>query len=232
MIILEARFGLEGYAFWFKLLETLGDTDGHYFRAGNTADLEYLAAKCRLTSDRVTEILVLLADLEAIDKPLWDTERGIWSDNFTRRLSHVYGKRATEIPPKPQLPARKIDESVLSGAEMAQREVKRSKGKKRKEKEDAVAKAPPPPPVKYLDGVYLTDIEYSKLVGYLGDKEAVDGLIRELDIYLVGKPADFYVSHYKTIRKWHEQRIKKAVADKKSGKGEIDERYDIFNGNG
>lgn len=31
IFILESKYGNDGYAFWFKLLEILGDTEGHYY---------------------------------------------------------------------------------------------------------------------------------------------------------------------------------------------------------
>ena len=35
IFILENTYGNDGYAFWFKLLELLGDTEGHYYECEN-----------------------------------------------------------------------------------------------------------------------------------------------------------------------------------------------------
>lgn len=43
--ILENRFGNDGYAFWFKLLEILGESEGHFYDCSNLSNWEYLLAK-------------------------------------------------------------------------------------------------------------------------------------------------------------------------------------------
>ena len=100
MLILEQRYGNDGYAFWFKLLETIGATPGHCIDCGNDDEWEFLQAKTRLTGDKCREILQLLAKLNAIDKDLW-AEKKVWSQNFVDGILPVYVKRTTETPVKP-----------------------------------------------------------------------------------------------------------------------------------
>ena len=45
MFILEQKYGNDGYAFWFKLLELLGTTEGHFLHLENSADWEFLHPK-------------------------------------------------------------------------------------------------------------------------------------------------------------------------------------------
>ena len=45
MFIIEQKYGNDGYAFWFKLLELLGDTAGHYIDLNDEATQEFLQAK-------------------------------------------------------------------------------------------------------------------------------------------------------------------------------------------
>ncbi|WP_350340237.1 Lin1244/Lin1753 domain-containing protein [Paraflavitalea speifideaquila] len=71
LFIVEQKFGNDGYAFWFKLLEFIGTQDGHYLDCNNVADMEFLQAKTRLSSETIYQILDLLAGLEAIDRELW-----------------------------------------------------------------------------------------------------------------------------------------------------------------
>jgi hypothetical protein len=86
MFILENNFGNDGYAFWFKVLELLGITDGHVYDCRNTADWEFLLAKTHVSEVLANSILKKLADLDAIDSELWD-KRLIWSDNFVKNLN-------------------------------------------------------------------------------------------------------------------------------------------------
>lgn len=97
---LESLFGNDGYAFWFKLLETLGTQEGLFFDCNKTPDWLFLIAKMRVSSDTATEILNTLAKIEAIDPELWD-KKIIWVQNFADRLKDVYKKRAADIPQKP-----------------------------------------------------------------------------------------------------------------------------------
>ncbi len=100
MFILENKFGNNGYAFWFKLLEILAITEGHYFRVENSIDWEFLLAKTKVSDETATEILNTLAGLEAIDKELWN-KKIIWVQNFVDNLSEVYRKRKISAPIKP-----------------------------------------------------------------------------------------------------------------------------------
>lgn len=45
MFILEQKYGNDGYAFWFKLLEMLGSTEGHFLSLKNGMEWEFLIAK-------------------------------------------------------------------------------------------------------------------------------------------------------------------------------------------
>ncbi len=102
LYIIENRFGNNGYAFWFKLLEILGTTDGHYYNCNDSSTWEFLLTKTRLNGVSATEILDMLAKLGAIDKDLWEI-RVIWSQNFVDRLNDVYSKRLIDKPIKPEI---------------------------------------------------------------------------------------------------------------------------------
>ena len=114
MAILEERYGNDGYAFWFKLLELLGRTEGHCFRAGKPIKLAYLASHTHLTVEIVTEILDLLAELEAIDPELWEAHI-IWCENFVDGLTPLYDKRAGELPKKPDICTGYDSNDTISG---------------------------------------------------------------------------------------------------------------------
>ncbi|NLU43235.1 MAG: DUF4373 domain-containing protein [Firmicutes bacterium] len=100
MYILDAKFGNNGYAFWFKLLELLGSTADHVYDCRNPAEWGFLVAKMRMDEDSVERILDTLAELDAIDPELWKY-RIIWSQNFVDRLADVYAKRKQDPPVRP-----------------------------------------------------------------------------------------------------------------------------------
>ena len=101
--ILEARWGNDGYAFWFKLLELLGDSSGFSFNCNRSADWEYLLSKTRVTEPVARAILDKLAEVEAIDAACWQ-QNIVWSDNFCRNLEPVFEKRKGQKPQKPEFP--------------------------------------------------------------------------------------------------------------------------------
>ena len=45
LTVLQSRFGNDGYAFWFKLLEKLASTEGHYIDCRNPTKWQLLLAK-------------------------------------------------------------------------------------------------------------------------------------------------------------------------------------------
>ena len=102
MAILEARWGNDGYAFWFKLLELLGDSNDFSFNCNSSSEWEYLLSKTRVTENAATAILGKLAEIDAIDSELW-AKKIIWSDNFVRNLQPVFERRKSAAPQKPAL---------------------------------------------------------------------------------------------------------------------------------
>lgn len=125
MFIIEQNYGNDGYAFWFKLLEMLGSTEGHALDLSKQENMEFLAAKTKLSSSFCGEIIDKLAVLGAIDANLWE-EKIVWSDNFVDNISEVYRKRTEEKPVKPSFYRKKQEQNAQSGVENLQSKVKES----------------------------------------------------------------------------------------------------------
>ena len=101
--ILESRFGNDGYAFWFKLLELLCKTDGHSYDCRSALDWEYLLGYTRVSAETAGQILDLLAGMGKIDQPLWADGQTIWCQALVENLRPVYEKRRRLPPEKPLL---------------------------------------------------------------------------------------------------------------------------------
>jgi DnaD/phage-associated family protein len=117
LTVLQSKFGNDGYAAWFKILERLGASDGHYYSCQLSVDWNYLVAKLGTTPISATEILNTLADLDAIDKELWG-KKVIWCQKFVNGLSEVYRKRDAEIPSKPIIDDGNITTTPISATEI------------------------------------------------------------------------------------------------------------------
>ena len=100
MFILQSRFGNNGYAFWFKLLEILSANINHIYDCRNTEDAEYMSALMQLPYDICVQILNLLAKLNAIDPELW-THKLIWCQNLVDHFDEIYQRRMNKKPEKP-----------------------------------------------------------------------------------------------------------------------------------
>lgn len=94
MFVIESKFGNDGYAVWFKILETLAKTDNHFINCNDESNLMYLAAKCKISEDRLMEIIEAIVKLGEIDSILWKQCRVIWSDKFIESIQDAYAKRS------------------------------------------------------------------------------------------------------------------------------------------
>jgi len=102
LFVLETNFGNDGYAFWFKLLELLGQTEFHLFDCGNSANWRFLLAKTHVSEETAAEIIQTLVDLDAIDREFWE-EKKIYCENFVQNISDVYKKRSLPLPTKERI---------------------------------------------------------------------------------------------------------------------------------
>ena len=98
---LESKYSHQGYAIWFKLLECLASTEDHYLKLSTNLHLQYVTSKLGISYELLIKILQDLAEIDAIDKMLWNKEKIIWSDNFVANLSTVYANRHRNLPIKP-----------------------------------------------------------------------------------------------------------------------------------
>lgn len=139
IFILESKFGNDGYAFWFKLLEILGESEGHYYNCSISNNWEYLLAKTRCDENTANEIIDTLISLGKIDGELWNEKRIVWCKNFVNNLSFAYNKRHVKLPSAPSFLHENYSsdavsvEKTTSESEFSER--KANKEKKRKEKE-------------------------------------------------------------------------------------------------
>lgn len=89
---LEAIYGNDGYAFWFKILELLGKTENHYYDCNEIGEWRYLLSYTKFSEEKANEILKLLAELKAIDYEMWEYKI-IFSEKFIDNLQQLYSRR-------------------------------------------------------------------------------------------------------------------------------------------
>jgi hypothetical protein len=133
LFILENRFQNDGYAVFYKIEEILAKTEGHCYDCSRLENWEYLLSKMGTTEEVVLAIIDKLADMDVIDKPLWQEKR-LWMQSFVDSIGDAYARRKVNIPEKPELMSALIPLSGQNDGINPQSKVKESKVKKSKEK--------------------------------------------------------------------------------------------------
>ena len=136
--ILQHLYGNDGYAFFYKLLEVLGDSEGHFYDCRDEISKEYLASKTHLSWISGAEILNKLNLMGIIDAELWDLGI-IWMDSFVESVKDAYRKRSVSVPEKPQA-------SSFLPPEMQHDDISTAGSTQSKVKESIVNNKPSPAP--------------------------------------------------------------------------------------
>ena len=97
MHVIQKKYGNDGYAAWFKLLEELGKARNHYIDISEETTLMFLASTFDIDEDKTILILTDLAKLGAINKFLFENFRVIWSEKFTNSIKDAYRKRTLKL---------------------------------------------------------------------------------------------------------------------------------------
>jgi len=93
MFYIENKYGNDGYAVWFKLLERLGKAEYHYLDLSNESELMFLSAKCKVSEDVLKSIILDLSKLGHFHIELWKEYSILWNQKFVDSISDAYNKR-------------------------------------------------------------------------------------------------------------------------------------------
>lgn len=138
MTIVQQKYGNDGYAFWFKLLEVLAQSEHHIYDMNTEENALYFYSRVNVPEDLGKEILELLSRLQAIDSELYENGY-IFSNNFIKNIEDAYRKRTSEVLKKEEVTALysiTTGGKGIKGARITQRKEKKSKVKENKEKEE------------------------------------------------------------------------------------------------
>ena len=141
---IEQKYGNDGYATWFKILETLAKTNYHYIDLRKKTELMFLAAKCKVSEEILQSIVSDLADFGKIDADLWKV-KVVYSSEFIESIYDAYRKRKIKPPVKTQLMAEVIRFTAEETRLMAENSADntQSKGKKSKVNKSKEEGGPP-----------------------------------------------------------------------------------------
>lgn len=97
MHIIETKYGNDGYATWFKLLEQLGKANNHYIDISDETNLMFLTSVFKIDEEKTLSILTDLSKLDAIDKFLFEEHNIIYSQKFVNSVQDAYRNRKNRV---------------------------------------------------------------------------------------------------------------------------------------
>jgi len=103
MFYLRDKYGNDGYAVWFMLLEELGKSEYHYLDLKDPVSLMYLSSQFKVTEDILNEIIECLVKFGEFDQDLWISENILFNQKFVENIKDAYKKRSNECIDKNSL---------------------------------------------------------------------------------------------------------------------------------
>ena len=226
-LILQNEFGNDGYAFWYKLLELLCESENQVYDYSNPASWRLLLAKTNVTDDIATKILQLLADLGTIDLELHKSKI-IWCQNLIENLELVYRRRSTGTPERPVIVS-KNPVNVNKKRQTKQYNTKQYNTKQYNTKQYNTKDTPPKKKYGEFNNVLLSDEEYQKLKDQFG-QPGVSQWIETLSIGIATHGYK-YKNHYATILNWERRdQVKSKEASGARGRGKREAPPNIMKG--
>jgi len=92
MQYIEHKYGNDGYATWVKILRELAVKNYHHLDLSNNRRLMMLAGKCKITEEKLVEIINDLCEMGEFDKDLWSV-KVLWNQKFVDSIQDAYKKR-------------------------------------------------------------------------------------------------------------------------------------------
>lgn len=193
MYFIENKYGNDGYATWYKILEKLGETEGHYLNLNQEEEVIYLASKCRVSEPQLLAIISDLARIGAFNKNLWE-HKIIWCQKFIDEIQDAYNRRNNKCTTFEDLCKHLIDLCILKPNKCKQSDDINTQSrveKNREEKRESPYRA-----FKHLE---LSKEEYEKLINFGYSKNQIDEILDSIENYKDNKK---YTSLYLTSKKW------------------------------
>lgn len=96
MFYVTQKYGNDGYATWFIIIEKLCDAEYHYLNLSDNMQLMYLTSQCRIDETKLKNILNDLAIFGSINIQLWTEKQIVWSQKLVDSINDAYKKRSNE----------------------------------------------------------------------------------------------------------------------------------------
>lgn len=189
MAFIENKYGNDGYATWFKILERLAESDYHYLSLNEEMSIMFLAAKCRVSETVLLSIIDDLCKIKVFNKIAW-SDRIIWSENFIESIGDAYDKRNNNPLTFEELSELLNSLGVLKDGFTELKGVIKPQSKVKESKEDIYVN---------FDHLKMSVKEYEKLINLGYSKDAIDNIVAKVRNY---KKNTKYKILYLTVLDW------------------------------
>lgn len=243
--LIEAEFGVKGFAVIVKLLQKIYGQQGYYCEFTNEIALLF-SREIGLGCNVVSEIVSAAIKRGIFDKEMFEEYHILTSVGIQKRYLDAVSRRKNVKVENQYLLLKCANfpknvcissKNAYISEENADISKQRKEEKRKEEKsKDIGATAQPPPspplskskPVKHKHGEYqhvlITDDQYSKLITDYGERIVAE-YIKRLDEYLENHRKAHYDNHNLTIRNW----LNKDDVKKLSEQSATSDKYE-FNG--
>lgn len=144
MKYLENKYGNDGYAVWYKIIERLAHSENHYVDLNDEIQITFLSDFCKVSEIVLLEIIEFLVKANWLHKKLWE-KRVLFSGEFLASIQDAYERRKNECIKQQDIELMYLinsQEDDVKAPENPQSIVKKTRVKKTKE-DDVI----PPPPI-------------------------------------------------------------------------------------
>jgi len=93
MGFIKKKYGLEGYAAWYQLIEQLADAEFHYLDLREETELMLLSGQLMIPETMLMNVITDLAKLNAFNKTLWENHKVIFSQKLVDEIQDAYSRR-------------------------------------------------------------------------------------------------------------------------------------------
>lgn len=95
MKYLENKYGNDGYAVWYKIIERLAHSENHYVDLNDDIQVTFLSDFCKVEEEVLLEIIEFLVKAKWLHKGLWE-KRVLFSSEFLGSIQDAYERRKND----------------------------------------------------------------------------------------------------------------------------------------